>query len=338
MPIPLLTGYHLRYDSQTTPSAAPLELCCQVTKMQFTQRAGFLPWLALIIVWIVWGSTYLGMAAAVQTIPPFLMAGARFILAAPVLFLAAWSSFRKHGGVITPQQIAWAAGLGVLLFLGGNGLVSYAETELDSGLAALINALTPIWMTGMSTVVTRTPPTKRVMRAFVLAIIGVVVMVGTPGGDVPLFMAGVMLIASLCWAAGTVTARYVAMPQNPFVNSSIQMAGGGIALLLVAAVRGEFAAFAWDAVSRTSWLGFIWLFVAGSLVAYSAYVYANETLPIELLSTYSYVNPVIAVILGALLLSEPIGPNVIIGGGIILLAVIAIVAKRSRAKPIAETG
>jgi drug/metabolite transporter (DMT)-like permease len=147
----------------------------------------------------------------------------------------------------------------------------------------------------------------------------------------------IVLVSQLFWSGGTVMARFMPLPRNPFLSSGLQMAFGSVALFAVAGLRGEFSEFALAEVTTRSWIGFLWLVVAGSWIAYNAYMHANATLPIEIVSTYAYVNPVLAVILGATLDDDAIGPNVLIGGGIIVLAVVFIVSGHVlRRTPIAD--
>lgn len=305
--------------------------------MPVASGSKLLPWLSLLTIWIVWSSTYLGMAAAVETIPPFMMTGGRFLLAAPILIMLAIPALRRGDLVLTGREIVSTAMLGVVLMLGGTGLVAFAETELDSSLAALIVALSPIWMALFSALQTRRRPDPRMIGALVMGIAGIAVMVGGPGGSVPVVPALIVFVSTLFWSGGTVMARFLPLPRHPFLGSGLQMLFGGIALFIVAGLRGEYADFALAQISDRSWLGFLWLIVAGSLIAYSAYMYANATLPIEIVSTYAYVNPVLAVILGATLDDDAIGPNVLIGGTIIVLAVVFIVSghvvRRGRPAP-----
>jgi drug/metabolite transporter (DMT)-like permease len=299
-----------------------------------------LPWLSLLTVWIVGSSTYLGMAAAVETIPPFMMTAGRFLLASPILLALGIPAWRRGTLQLTAAQVRSSAILGGILLVGGPGLVSFAETELDSSLAALIVSIQPIWMALFSAVRTRRAPDPRILGALVTGIFGIAIMVGGPGGSVPLVPALIVLVSTLFWSGGTVMARVLPLPQNPFVNTGLQMFFGGVALLAVGVVRGETVGFALADVSERSWIGFSWLVLAGSLLAYSAYMHANATLPIEIVSTYAYVNPVLAVLLGATLDNDEIGPNVVIGGGIIVLAVVFIVrghvARRGRPAPADE--
>jgi drug/metabolite transporter (DMT)-like permease len=287
---------------------------------------GLLPWLSLLTIWIVWSSTYLGMAAAVETIPPFLMTAGRFLLAAPILLALGIPAWRKGTLELTAARVRSSAILGVILLVGGPGLVGFAETEIDSSLAALIVSIQPIWMALFSARLTKRSPDRRIFGALITGIIGIAIMVGGPGGSVPIIPALIVLVSTLFWSGGTVMARVLPLPQNPFVSTGLQMTFGGIALLVVATIRGEAVGFSLEDVSNHSWTGFLWLVFAGSLLAYSAYMHANATLPIEIVSTYAYVNPVLAVILGTTLDDDAIGPNVLIGGGIIVLAVVFIVS------------
>jgi drug/metabolite transporter (DMT)-like permease len=287
---------------------------------------GLLPWLSLLTIWIVWSSTYLGMSAAVETIPPFTMTAARFLIASPILIAMGIPAWRKGAVRMTGTELRTVAFIGILMLLGGPGLVGLGVTELDSSLAALVVAMSPIWMALFSALQTRTVPKIAVFGALVTGLIGIGIMVGAPGGDVPVIPALIVLVSTLFWSGGTVMSRFLPLPKHPTLNSGLQMVFGGLALGMVGVLRGEWEGFSLGDVSGRSWFGLLWLVIAGSLVAYSAYTYANATLPIEIVSTYAYVNPVIAVILGATLDDDAIGPNVLIGGGVIVLAVVFIVS------------
>lgn len=295
--------------------------------MPSSNRGAILPWLSLLTIWIVWGSTYLGMSAAVETIPPFLMTGARFLLAAPVMFMFALPAWKKGELHVTPQQVVWAGVIGLLLLLGGTGLAALSQKRLDSSLAALILSIAPILMSLFTSLRTRVAPERKIIGALLVGMLGIGIMVGGPGSaHIPLVPILILLASSLCWTFGTVQSRFVPLPSHSFLSSGIQMTVGGMGLMLLALVLGEWSDLHPAAISTKSWVGFIWLVVAGSLLAYNAYIYVNKTLPIEIVSTYSYVNPVIAVALGASLDGDPVGPNVLIGGTVILLAVVFIVS------------
>ncbi|HWV34810.1 MAG TPA: EamA family transporter [Thermomicrobiales bacterium] len=298
-----------------------------------------LPWLSLFVIWIVWGSTYLGMSAAVQTIPPFLMSGSRFFIAGPILLAIALPAYLRGKQRLTGPEVRSSALLGVVMMVGGPGLVGLSQTKLDSSLAALIVSTTPIWMALFTAIHLRRKPDARVFGALVVGLAGIAIMVGGPGGQVPLLPAFLVFISPMFWSAGTVMARMLPLPRSPLMSSALQMLFGGTALYLIAGIRGEFGQVAIGDISSRSWIGLVWLVFAGSLLGYSAYMYANATLSIEVVSTYAYVNPVVAVVLGATLNSEAIGPGVLIGGAIILSAVVFIVSGtvRRRRAPLQTT-
>jgi drug/metabolite transporter (DMT)-like permease len=267
------------------------------------------------------------------------MTAGRFLLAAPILLAMGIPALRRGDLRITGPELRSAGMIGVLMLLGGPGLVGYGVSKIDSSLAALIVAMTPIWMSLFTAIQTRKAPRPAVFGALITGVIGLGIMVGGPGGNVPLWPALLVFVSTLFWSGGTVMARFLPMPRHAFVNSGLQMLFGGLALLAVGGGRGEWDGFALADVSTRSWIGFLWLIFAGSLLAYSAYMHANATLPIEIVSTYAYVNPVLAVILGATLDDDQIGPNVIVGGGIIVLAVVFIVSGHivRRRAPVEET-
>lgn len=298
-----------------------------------------LPWIALVVVYIFWGSTYLGMSAAVETIPPFIMSGSRFFIAAPVLLAFGMLPYLRRRMRLTWPEVRSSLLVGVLMLAGGTGLVGLSQTELDSSLAALIVSTTPIWMAVLTAFQRRKRPDARVFGALVVGLIGIGIMVGGPGSHVPLVPAFIAFMAPIFWSGGTVLARTLPLPKSPFLASGLQLVFGGVALYLIGGVRGEFADFSIGDISARSWTGLLWLVGAGSLLAYSAYMYANTTLPIETIATYAYVNPVVAVILGATLDDDAVGPNVLIGGAIILSAVVFIVSGTilRRRAPLHET-
>ncbi|MCO5218828.1 MAG: EamA family transporter [Thermomicrobiales bacterium] len=301
-----------------------------------TPTRGALPWLALLTIWTVWGSTYLGMKIAVETIPPFLMTAMRFFFAAPILFAFAVPALKRGEIRVSARQVRSAALIGFLLLLGGTGLGALAQRYLDSSFAALMVSLSPIWMSTFTALRTHKRPDSKVIGALVVGLIGIVIMVGGPGsGHISLFGVMLILTSSLAWSYGTVESRFRDLPHNSFVSSTLQMIAGGIALMTLSFSVGEWGELDVSSISTRSWFAFAWLVLAGSVLAYSAYMYANRTLPIEVVSTYAYVNPVLAVVLGAWLDNDPIGPNVIIGGAVILSAVVFIVSgHRTRRGPI----
>jgi drug/metabolite transporter (DMT)-like permease len=296
------------------------------------KRDRLLPWAALGTVWILWGSTYLGIRYAIETIPPLVSAGARFLTAGLLMFAFVGPRHARGAQRPTWRHLRSAAIIGGLLLVGGNGLVTLGEQHLDSGLAALIVATVPVWMVLINAVVTRTRVSGSVLVALVLGTLGIGVLVGGPGGDVHVGAAGMILFACVLWAAGSVYARTAPLPGHPLVVASLEMITAGIVLLGIAAVRGEFGRLAIGDISAASWFGMAWLVFAGSIVAFSAYMYVNSVLPNDTVATYAYVNPVIAVLLGAGIARESVGPNVYLGGAIIVASVALIVGGRFRAR------
>jgi drug/metabolite transporter (DMT)-like permease len=297
-------------------------------------RRPLLPWLALITVWILWGSTYLGIQVAVDTIPPLLMAGFRFLTAGTVMFAIVGPRHARGAQRPTVRHLRSALIIAALLLVGGNGLLSVGETSVDSGLAALIVATVPVWMILINAAVTRTRITATMMLALALGTVGVGVLVGGPGARVDIGGAVVVLIGSLCWATGSVYSRRAPLPSHPLVVASLEMIAGGLLLIIAAAVTGEFGRLDLAAISASSIAGFLWLVVAGSMIAFTAYGYANATLPNDTVATYAYVNPVVAVVLGALLGQEALSPNLLLGGAVIVSAVVLIVGGKAVAQRI----
>jgi drug/metabolite transporter (DMT)-like permease len=304
-----------------------------VPKLTFVHRP-LLPWLALITVWIVWGSTYLGIQLAVDTIPPLLMAGFRFLTAGTVMFAIVGPRHARGARRPTVRHLRSTLVIAALLLVGGNGLLSVGETSVDSGLAALIVATVPAWMVLINAAVTGTRITATLMLALALGTIGVGVLVGGPGARVDTSGALVVLIGSLCWAAGSVYSRRAPLPAHPLVVASLEMITGGLLLIIAAAVTGEFGRLDLAAISAGSIAGFLWLVVAGSMIAFTAYGYANTTLPNDTVATYAYVNPMVAVALGALLGQEALTPNLLLGGAVIVSAVVLIVGGKAVAQRI----
>lgn len=302
-----------------------------MTNLSQFQRSKVLPWLALLIVWFVWGSTYLGIRVAVETIPPLLMAGTRYLVAGVLMLAVAGPRHATGAKRPTWRQVRSTVIVGALMLVGGNGLLSVGERSVNSGLAALVVATVPVWMVLINAVVTKTRVSRAVLGALALGIVGIAVLVGWPDGKISVGGVVIILIASVLWAAGTVYARGASMPANLAVMTALEMLAGGVLLYVFGAIRGEFGSLRFADVSTSSLVGLIWLIFAGSIVAFTAYVYANSTLPTDLVATYAYVNPIVAVVIGALLGQEALHLNVLVGGAIIIGSVALIVTSgRSR--------
>ena len=302
-------------------------------------RAGFPAWAALMVVWVVWGSTYLAIRVADRTIPPFAMAGARYLAAGAVLYPLAWlGSRRRHAAVRGPAvgrassrlaQWGGMAVVGTLLLAFGNGGVSYAEQTLPSGLAALLVASVPLWMALADRVINRQPIPLRGWIALVLGLAGIAVL-ARPSGNGAVLPILVVLGASASWGIGSVVAGRLPAPTSPLLGSAMEMLSGGIVLTVLAAATGELTRVDPAHVSEQSLLGLLYLIGPGSLIALTCYVIALRRLPTAAVSTYAYVNPIVAVSLGALLLSERPTLATLLGGAIVVVSVALLLTARSR--------
>jgi drug/metabolite transporter (DMT)-like permease len=287
-------------------------------------------WTALGLVYVLWGSTYLGIRYAVETLPALLSAGARFGAAA--LLLAAWAAVRRGRSAFraTGRELAGAAGTGLLLLLGGNGLVTLAqERGLPSSLAALLLAAMPLWVV-LVRAGTGDRPTGRTVAGVLLGFAGVAVLLlpGARPAGLALLPAAVVVLAGLLWAVGSVVSSRVGQPQDRLVATAVQMTGGCAGLLVVGALRGESLDVA--GVSRASLVAWCYLVVLGSVVAFTAFSWLLTVAPVSQVSTYAYVNPVVAVLLGALVAGEAVGPATLVGGAVTVLAVALVVLEEGR--------
>jgi drug/metabolite transporter (DMT)-like permease len=295
-----------------------------------TEAPAWQVWSALGIVYVVWGSTYLAIRVLVEDLPPMLSGGARFFLAGVIMLaIVAARVDRAVLTSVTARQFAWAAFCGSALAAGGNGLVMVAEQSIASGLAALIVAMVPLWV-----VLMRRASGESIARVTLLGVVvgfcGVALLL-LPGGGGHSEPLGFFLvvIASLSWATGSFASSRVTLPSNPFLSTALQMMCGGLLMLVVGLVIGETADLHSDAFDTDAVLAWAYLVVFGSLVAFTAYVWLLQNARISKVATYAYVNPVIAILLGALILSEDITLTILAGAVIIVGSVAAIVRQES---------
>lgn len=291
--------------------------------------------LAFAAIYLIWGSTYLGIRVAIETMPPFLMAAARFLIAGSILF-----AFLKLRGAPWPTRPQWRANavIGTFLLLGGNGLVVWAELTIPSGITALLIGVGPLFI-----VLTEwawpggTRPTAVTIGALLLGFAGVAWLAapwenGAHGGLNP---AGLIAILGACifWAIGSIYSRHAKHGANPFLASALQMLGGGAALAVVALLHGDFAQLDLARVTPRAWTAFAYLIGVGSLVGFSTFVWLMKHSTPARVATYAYVNPVVAVFLGWLILGEPITPRTLVASAIIIAAVAIITVQKSRSAP-----
>ena len=307
------------------------------------RRAGPFPlsaWICLLIVYVVWGSTYLAIRVGVETMPPLLMAAARSLVAGLIMFPLGLR--RRRSAPLASRwpsrvQWRWCATAGVLLLV-GQGVVGVAERTIPSGLAALLVATVPLWLLGLDAGLNRARLGLAPLAGLLLGLAGVALLSsvglsslgGASGGRVPVSIAGVLTVvgAAGLWALGTMTARRGTFPASPVLATGMELLAGGAALLILAAATGEFGSLHLGHVSARSWIALGYLIVIGSIVAFSAYGIAIRALPTATVATYAYVNPVIAVLLGALILGEQLTPAMI-GGGVLVVGAVVLVVRRS---------
>jgi drug/metabolite transporter (DMT)-like permease len=300
------------------------------------RRASLVAWVCLFIVWIVWGSTYLAIKVGVETMPPLLMAAVRNLVAGVIMFPAAMGARRKAiraGQAVRrwPGRKEWlgCAIVGVLLLV-ANGAVGIGEQTVPSGLAALLVATVPLWLLGIDAALNHARLGLAPMAGLALGLAGVGLLSGLGGGSGRISGVGVavILVAAFTWALGTIMTRRVTIPSSPALASGMELLCGGVALLALAAAAGEFGSLHLAHVSMRSWLALGYLIVVGSIVAFSAYGIAVRALPTATVATYAYVNPVIAVLLGTLILNERLTPAMFAGGALIVGAVVLVVRRR----------
>jgi drug/metabolite transporter (DMT)-like permease len=290
-------------------------------------------------VYVVWGSTYLGIRIMVEEAPPLVAGGLRFMTAGVLLggLLAL-----RHGPrrlAVTRRQLAGAAFLGLMLPMLGNGLVSVGEDRgAPSGATALLIASIPLWIVVFRGA-TGDRPGRLSLFGVLLGFTGLACLVlagqSSGGRELPLFAAGIILFASSCWATGSFVQPRLSLPLDPFVTAVYEMVCGGAIMVSTGLLAGE--RFTFDYSGRT-WLAFSYLIVFGSMLAFTSYVWLLAHAPISLVATYAYVNPVVAVFLGWLILGESVTWPIVVGGGIVVLAVaIVITAERPRHTPLSQT-
>jgi drug/metabolite transporter (DMT)-like permease len=287
-------------------------------------------WTALAAVDVIWGSTYLAIAYAVDGLPPLLTAAARFLLAAGLL--AALVLVRKG---TTPFKTSWRAYLGsavigLLLLLGGNGGVMIAEDKgLPSGLTALLIASVPLYVVVLR-VLTRDHPTTRTLVGVAIGFVGLglLLLPGTRPQGISAAVAVIPLVGSFLWAAGSVLASRIELPADPLVTTMTQMLGGAGGLAIAGLIGGEHLDT--DAVHASAVIAFAYLVVIGAVVAFTAYSWLLTNVPVSKVATYAYANPVVAVALGAVVLGEDVGAVSALGGLITVIAVAVVVSETPR--------
>jgi drug/metabolite transporter (DMT)-like permease len=290
---------------------------------------------AFASIYLVWGSTYLAIRYAVQTIPPFIMGGLRFLVSGALLYL--WARYR---GAPRPTGLHWRNAIiaGGFLLLGGNGAVVWAEQFVPSGLTALLVSILPFWLVIIEWV---RPPRRRpsgaVLVGLVLGFVGIVVLVG-PGnlgghGDVRPLGALVLILGSLSWAIGSFWSRDARLPESGLLTTGMEMLSGGALLLIVGLLSGELSQFDIHRISGPSAAGLIYLITFGSLIGFTSYIWLLDKVSPARLGTYAYVNPIVAVILGWAIAGERLSVRTAVAAAIVICAVALITTAHSTAPP-----
>ncbi|HEY6565700.1 MAG TPA: EamA family transporter, partial [Pirellulaceae bacterium] len=289
--------------------------------------------LAFATVYLVWGSTYLAIRFCVETIPPLLVGGIRFLLAGSMLY-----GLTRYFGASRPTFRQWRSAtlIGGLLLVGGNGLVCWAEQSVPSGMTSLIVATMPLWMVSLDVIFFRAArPTRSVLGGLSLGLVGVAILLGRDkllGHPVDPWGAVGLLSACCCWAWGSLLARKADLPASPFVTSALEMLTAGGMLLLLAVPSGDWSRLNWDSVTEKSLWSLAYLIVFGSMLALSAYAWLLKNCDAALVSTYAYVNPIVAVTLGATIGREPLSPRIGLGALLILMAIALVGVGRTKRK------
>ena len=286
---------------------------------------------AFAALYLVWGSTYLGMAIAVTTMPPFLMASARFLAAGVLLYAGC-----RLAGSPSPTLTQWRSAMivGTLLFIGGNGVVSWSLHWVPSGVTALLIAGTPLWMAILPWLAGKAPrPRASSFIGIGLGVAGVGLLLGLPTGTAPSTMLLVAMLAvvgsSVLWATGSLASQALPAPSSPWMACAMQMLCGSVGLALVSALAGEPAHFDPGAVSLRSWLAFVYLVLIGAIVGFGAFVYLLRWTTPAQASTYAFVNPLVAVALGWLFADEQITTATLLATALIVAAVVVILRSRT---------
>jgi drug/metabolite transporter (DMT)-like permease len=291
---------------------------------------------AFFAIYIIWGSSYIGIRFAIESLPPFFMAGCRFTLAGGLLI--AWSRLR---GTPAPNWANWRAAflIGAILFLLSNGLLVWSERIIPSGMTALIYATIPLWMVLLDWLRPSgaVRPGWPVFAGLGLGLIGIAMLVNPSklGGSDGLNPLGVLalLLGGFIWAAGSIYSRHLPLPRSPVLSTGMQLFAGGVLLFLLAGLSGEIASLQWNTILPRSIISVIYLAIFGSIIGYTSYVWLLQVSTPARVGTYAYVNPIVAVILGWAMAGEEVTLRTLLAAAIIISAVVIVVAYRGRGNP-----
>jgi drug/metabolite transporter (DMT)-like permease len=280
---------------------------------------------------VIWGSTYLAIRYAVETIPPFIMGGVRFLISGAMLYL--WARSR---GAPRPTRLHWRNAIiaGGFLLLGGNGAVVWAEQFVPSGLTALLVSILPFWLVIIEWIrPPRRRPSAAVLVGLVLGFVGIIVLVGPSDvgghGDVMPLGALVLILGSLSWAIGSFWSRDAQLPESGLLTTGMEMIGGGVLLLVVGTLAGEFSRLDIHGISNASAFGLLYLITFGSMLGFTSYIWLLDKVSPARLGTYAYINPIVAVLLGWAIAGERLSIRTGVAAAIVICAVALITTARS---------
>lgn len=305
------------------------------------QQSRWLIYAAFAAVYLIWGSTYLGIKYAIESLPPFLMAGTRFLVAGAALYAWAWVRGERSGAAEHPRRALWRTAfiVGGLLLLCGNGGVTWAERSIPSGLAALLVATEPLWIVLLNWARPGgVRPGFRVLLGLLVGFAGVWLLIGKgiSGGEVDLFGAALVIGAAFAWAAGSIYSLRAPVHSSPLLASGMQMLAGGALLMFTSLLAGEWTSFDLSKVSAVSAGALLYLIVFGSIIAFTAYSWLLRVTTPARAATYAYVNPVVAVLLGWAMASEALSWRMLTGAGVIVAAVALITSYGKHHEPEAK--
>jgi len=292
-------------------------------------------WIALLALYIVWGSTYLAIRFAVETIPPFLMAGTRFLVSGAILLI--WRRAAEDA-MPTPRQWRSTAIVGILLLLGGNGLVSFAEKRIASGVAALIVGTVPLWLVLIEAIRPGgVRPTPLAILGLLIGFGGIYLLVGpedlnSASLQFDAFGIGTVVLAAFLWSLGSIYSRGADLPTSSLMATGAEMLTGGLVILAFSGSIGEWRDFNFTAVTSSSWIGLVYLITFGSMVGFVSYIWLLQNAPVSLVATYAYVNPLVAVFLGAWLANEMLNARILVAALIIIGSVVLINQTKRKSK------
>jgi len=291
-------------------------------------------WIALLALYLVWGSTYLAIRFTVETIPPFLSAGMRFLTSGTILLV-----WRRAAGDAMPTARQWRSTVivGILLLLGGNGLVSFAELRIASGITALIVGTVPLWLVLIEAIRPGgVRPTPLAILGLLFGFGGIYLLVGpedlsSASLQFDAFGIGTVMLAAFLWSLGSIYSRGADLPSSSLMATGAEMLTGGLALVVFSGLVGEWKGFEIAAVSTSSLIGLVYLITFGSMVGFVSYIWLLQNAPVSLVATYAYVNPLVAVFLGAWLANETLNARILVAALIIIGSVVLI--NQTKRKP-----